>query len=152
MAAVSNPFLNAEINAPQEYQEFFQRYSQSTGASTVDELDRKPFPRMVDFWFLAIGVAVRKKLKPVDLSGVATYKAAEGAAVSSPEWRIHALKLIAIGETGDPTIVTDGRAMMRVANSLAFAGMPALIEILEDHLDDEAFGLSDAVVEMLADQ
>ncbi|RVD31760.1 hypothetical protein [Mesorhizobium sp. M4B.F.Ca.ET.017.02.2.1] len=149
MSAISNPFLNAEINAPNEFQEFFQRYSQSTGASSVDELDRKPFPRMVDFWFLAIGVAVKKKLKAVDLTGMATYKAAEGAAVSSPEWRIHALKLIAIGETGDPTIVTDGRAMMRIANSLAFAGMPHLVEILEEHLDDEAFGLCDALIDLL---
>lgn len=53
-----------------------------------------------------------------------------GAAISSPEWRIHALKLVAIGQTSDPSIVTDGRAMMRIANGLAFAGMPHLIEVL----------------------
>jgi hypothetical protein len=150
MSSNTNPFLNAEINAPNEFQEFFQRYSQTTGASTVNDFDRKPFPRMVDFWFLAIGVAVKKGLKPLDLSGMATYKAAEGAAISSPEWRIHALKLVAIGQTGDPSIVTDGRAMMRIANGLAFAGMPHLIETLEENLDDEAFGLCDSLVELLA--
>lgn len=149
MSGNINPFLNAEINAPNELQEYFQRYSQTTGASTVDEYDRKPFPRMVDFWFLAIGIAVKKGLKPVELAGVSTYKAAEGAAISSPEWRIHALKLIAIGQSGDPAIITDGRAMMRIANGLAFAGMPHLIEILEENLDGEAFGLCDSLVDLL---
>ena len=35
MSSNTNPFLNAEINAPNEFQEYFQRYSQTTGASTV---------------------------------------------------------------------------------------------------------------------
>jgi hypothetical protein len=146
---VNNPFVNAEVNAPVEFQEYFRRYSQTTGASSVCEYDRKPFPRMVDFWFLAISLAVKLGLKPVKLDGRETYKAIEGAAIVSPEWRVHALKLIAIGETQDPEVVKDPRKMMEIANSLAFAGMPHLIEILEENPDDEAFGLSDALVKMV---
>jgi hypothetical protein len=146
---MSNPFVNAEVNAPTQYQEYFRRYSQTTGASSVGEYDRKPFPRMVDFWFLAIAVAVKLGLKPVKLDGVETYKAIEGAAIVSPEWRTHALKLIAIGETQDPEVVKDPRRMMEIANGLAFAGMPRLIEILEESPDDEMFGLSDALVKMI---
>lgn len=146
---VSNPFVNAEVNAPTEFQEYFRRYSQTTGASTVGEYDRKPFPRMVDFWFLAIAVAVKLGLKPVKLDGRDTYKAIDGAAIVSPEWRVHALKLIAIGETKDPEVVKDPRRMMEIANGLAFAGMPHLIEILEEHADDEVFGLSDSLVKMV---
>lgn len=146
---ISNPFVNAEVNAPTEFQEYFRRYSQTTGASTVGEYDRKPFPRMVDFWFLAIAVAVKLGLRPVKLDGRDTYKAIEGAAIVSPEWRVHALKLIAIGETKDPEVIKDPRRMMEIANGLAFAGMPHLIEILEDHPDDEVFGLSDALVKMV---
>lgn len=146
---ISNPFVNAEVNAPIEFQEYFRRYSQSTGASTVAEYDRKPFPRMVDFWFLAIAVAVKLKLKPVKIDGRDTYKAIEGAAIVSPEWRVHALKLIAIGETKDPEIIKDPRRMMEIANGLAFAGMPHLIEILQDNPDDEVFGLCDALVKMV---
>lgn len=147
--SVNTSFAGVEVNAPVEFREYFQRYSQSTGASGVAELDRKPFPRMVDFWFLAICVAVRLKLKPVELEGRETYKAIEGAAVVSPEWRTHALRLIAIGATGDTTVVQDPRRMMRIANGLAFAGMPRLIEILEQNPDDEMFGLSDELVTML---
>ena len=67
----------------------------------------------------------------------------------SPEWRIHALKLIAIGETSDPEVVKDPKKMMEIANGLAFAGIPHLIEILEGNADDEIFGLSDALVKMI---
>jgi hypothetical protein len=146
---VSNSFVNAEVNAPIEFQEYFRRYSQTTGASSVGEYDRKPFPRMVDFWFLAIAVAVKLGLKPVKLDGRQTYKAIEGAAIVSPEWRVHALKLIAIGETKDPEVIKDPRRMMEIANGLAFAGMLHLIEILGDNPDDEVFGLSDALVKMV---
>lgn len=142
-------FAGVEVNAPVEFREYFQRYSQSTGASTVADLDRKPFPRMVDFWFLAICVAVKLKLKPIDLEGRDTYKAIEGSAVISPEWRADALRLIAISESGETEIVQDPRRMMRIANGLAFAGMPRLIEILEQSPDDEMFGLSDELVAML---
>ncbi|HXH51955.1 MAG TPA: hypothetical protein VNH53_00800 [Sphingomicrobium sp.] len=143
---LTSSFAGQEVNAPVEFREFFQKYSQSTGASTVSELDRKPFPRMVDFWFLAICVAVRKGLKPVDLEGQDTYKAIEGAAIVSPEWRTQALRLIAIAETKDPEVVKDPRQMMRIANGLAFAGMPHLIEILEQYPDEEALCLADELV------
>lgn len=146
---INTSFASVEINAPVEFREYFQRYSQSTGASSLADLDRKPFPRMVDFWFLAICVAVKLKLKPVDLEGRDTYKAIEGSAVISPEWRGDALRLIAISESGETDIVQDPRRMMRIANSLAFAGMPHLIEILEQSPDDEMFGLSDELVAML---
>jgi hypothetical protein len=105
---------------------------------------------MVDFWFLAICVAVKLRLKPAELEGRATYKAIEGAAVVSPEWRAHALRLIAIAQTGDVGIVQDPRAMMRIANGLAFAGMPHLIEILEAYPDDVSNNLADELISMIS--
>lgn len=147
--SMNTSFAGVEVNAPVEFREYFQRYSQTTGATTVAEYDRKPFPRMVDFWFLSLCIAVKKGLKPVDLEGVATYKAIEGAAVVSPEWRAHALRLVAIGETRDPDVVKDPRRMMKIANGLAFAGMPRLIEILEANADDEAFALADEFADLV---
>ncbi|MFK4259205.1 hypothetical protein [Agrobacterium tumefaciens] len=149
MDGQTNPFLNTEVFAPQEFQTYFQKYSLSQGGSTVDDFDRKPFHRMVDFWFMAIAVAVKKGLKQAELPSANLYKAIDSPALSSSEWRLHALKLIAIAESGNPEIVTDGRAMIRIANGLAFAGMPILIDILENNIDEEAFGLCDALIEML---
>jgi len=147
MSERSSLFVNADVFAPTSMQPYFQRYSQSTGASTLADLNRKPFPRMVDFWFLAVCVAIKLALKPVKVEGQ-TYKAIDGAALVSPEWRIDALKLIAIGETGDVAVVNDARRVMEIANGLAFAGMPHLIEILEENPDDEALGLGDSLAEM----
>ena len=109
---LTNPFVTMEINAPVEFQEHFRRFSQTTGASSVGELDRKPFPRMVDFWFIALCVAVKKGLKPVSFEGMQTYKAVEGPQIASPEWRAHALKLIAIAETGNPEVVKEPRRVL----------------------------------------
>ncbi|NTG16350.1 hypothetical protein G6L05_21580 [Agrobacterium rhizogenes] len=149
METTSNPFLNVDVFAPTEFREYFQRYSLTAGGSSVEDYDRKPFHRMVDFWFMGIAVAVKRGLRPANLDGLATYKPIEGAAIASLEWRIHALKLIAIAESDDPGIVTDGRAMMKIANGLAFAGMPVLIELLERNPDEESLALCDELVEML---
>lgn len=145
---LTNPFVTQEIFAPIELQDYFRRYSQSTGASTVSELDRKPFPRMSDFWFLGVCLAARLGLKPVAHQGQ-MYKAIDGPAIASPEWRADALKLIAIGTTGDASVADDPRRMMEIANGLAFAGIPRLIEILEEDPDHEVFNLSDELAKIL---
>lgn len=145
---LTNPFVTLEVFAPLTLQDYFRRYSQSTGASSVSEFDRKPFPRMVDFWFLAICVAAKLGLKPVTVEGQ-TYKAIDGPAIASPEWRADALKLIAIGVTGDPNVTNDPKRMMEIANGLAFAGMPRLIEILEEDPDHEVYNFSDALVKIV---
>ena len=147
---LTNPFVTMEINAPVEFQEHFRRFSQTTGASSVGELDRKPFPRMVDFWFIALCVAVKKGLKPVSFEGMQTYKAVEGPQIASPEWRAHALKLIAIAETGNPEVVKEPRRVLEIANGLAFAGMPHVLEALNEAPDEEVFGLSDALKKLVA--
>jgi hypothetical protein len=146
---LTNPFVTMEINAPVEFQEHFRRFSQTTGASSVAELDRKPFPRMVDFWFIALCIAVKKGLKPVSFEGVQTYKAVEGPQIASPEWRAHALKLIAIAETGNPEVVKEPRRVLEIANGLAFAGMPHVLEALNEAPDEEVFGLSDALKKLI---
>lgn len=140
---LTNPFVTMEIFAPVEFQEHFRRFSQTTGASSVSELDRKPFPRMVDFWFTALCVAVKKGLRPASFDGAQTYKAIEGPQIASPEWRAHALKLIAIAETGNPEVVKEPRRVLEIANGLAFAGMPHVLEVLNESPDEEIYALSD---------
>jgi hypothetical protein len=147
---LTNPFVTMEINAPVEFQEHFRRFSQTTGASSVADFDRKPFPRMVDFWFIALCVAVRKGLKPATFEGVQTYKAVEGPQIASPEWRAHALKLIAIAETGNPEVVKEPRRVLEIANGLAFAGMPHVLEVLNEAPDEAVLALSDMLEDLVA--
>ena len=53
--------------------------------------------------------------------------------------------LIAIGKSGDVQIVSEPRKMMTLANGLAVAGLPKVIEMLKDGDAEPIWNLSDAV-------
>jgi hypothetical protein len=141
-----NPFQAIDINVPVEMHEAFTRYCQ-TGGNTVP--DRSPFPRMVDLWFLAVCVAARLKLEPVDIAKYETRKIIDGSIFGSDPWRVHTLMLVAIGQTGDIQIVSEPRKMMAIANGLAVAGLPKVVEMLKDGEADPIWNLSDALETML---
>lgn len=141
-----NPFQAIDIRVPVEFQENFSRYCQ--GAEKQSILDQTPFPRMVDMWFMAICVAVNKGLSPIDMSkyeSKQTYKIIDGSIFTSDPWRIQALMLIMIGMTEDAEIVSEPRKIMAIANGLAMAGLPHVIEMLKDGDDDPIWNLSESV-------
>lgn len=144
-----NPFQAIDINVPVEFHESFSRYSQSSGNAVIDQ---SPFPRMVDLWFLAVCVAARLGLKPADIGKYETKKIIDGSIFGSDPWRVHTLMLIAIGKTGDVQIVSEPRKMMTLANGLAVAGLPKVIEMLKDGEAEPIWNLSDAVCEILRSQ
>ncbi len=141
-----NPFQAIDINVPVEFHESFSRYSQTGGNAVIDQ---SPFPRMVDLWFLAVCVAARLNLKPADIGKYETRKIIDGSIFSSDPWRVHTLMLIAIGKTGDVQIVSEPRKMMTLANGLAVAGLPKVIEMLKDGEAEPIWNLSDAIDEIL---
>jgi len=59
-----NPFQAIDINVRVDVHEALSRYCQSGG---IADIDQSPFPRMVDLWFLAVCVAARLNLQPVDI-------------------------------------------------------------------------------------
>ena len=140
-----NPFQTIDINVPVEYHEALRRYSQ--GDNSI--IDRSPFPRMVDFWFLSACVAARLGLEPVNISKYDTKKIIDGSIFGSDPWRIHTLMLLAIGKTGDVQIVSEPRRIMTLVNGLAVAGLPKVIAMLEDGESMPIWNLSDAVEEIL---
>ncbi len=101
-----NPFQAIDINVPVEFHEAFTRYSQTGGNAVIDQ---SPFPRMVDLWFLAVCVATRLNLDPMDIGKYDTRKIIDGSIFGSDPWRVHTLMLIAIGKTGDVQIVSEPR-------------------------------------------
>ena len=104
---------------------------------------------MVDLWFLAVCVAARLGLEPYDMTKQETRKIIDGSIFGSDPWRVHTLMLIAIGKTGDVEIVSDPRKMMTLANGLAVAGLPSVIEMLKDGNAEPIWNLSDALDLML---
>ena len=141
-----NPFQGIDISVPVELHEAFTRYCQTSGNTTIDQ---SPFPRMVDLWFLAVSVAARLDLEPVDIAKYETRKIIEGSIFGSDPWRVHTLMLIAIGKAGDVQIVSEPRKMMALANGLAVAGLPKVMEMLKDGEAEPIWNMSDALDSML---
>ncbi|MXY25151.1 MAG: hypothetical protein F4Y45_11600 [Acidobacteria bacterium] len=141
-----NPFQAIDINVPVEFHEAFTRYSQRSSDAVIDQ---SPFPRMVDLWFLSVCVAARLGLEPADIAKFDTRKIIDGAIFGSDPWRVHTLMLIAIGKTGDIQIVAEPRKMMALANGLAVAGLPKVIDMLKDGAAEPIWNLSDAIDTLL---
>ena len=143
-----NPFQAIEINVPVEFHDTFSRYSQ-TGGNTV--IDKSPFPRMIDLWFLAVCIAARLDLEPEDINKYKKKQITDGSIFSSDPWRVHTLMLIAIGKTDNVQIVSEPRKMMSLANGLAVAGLPKVVEMLKDGNAEPIWNLSDAVDSLLSE-
>lgn len=143
----SNPFQAIDINVPIELHKAFEQYCQR-GATPV--IDQSPFPRMVDLWFLAVCVAARLGLEPIDITQQKTRKIIDGSIFIGDPWRVHTLMLIAIGKTGDVQIVSEPRKMMTLASGLAVAGLPKVIDMLKDGSAEPIWNLSDAIEKILS--
>lgn len=137
-----NPFQGMDISVPVEFRDTFSQYCRKGGRGNIDH---SPFPRMVDLWFLAVCIAVRQDLEPADLGKSETYKIIEGSIFGNDPWRIHSLMLIAIKKIGDVEIVSEPRRVMALANGLAVAGLPKVIEMLQDGDAEPIWNLSDAL-------
>ena len=146
-------FAGIDIYLPEKYREYFQTYCQTRADGRKNSALYKPFPRMVDMWFLAVCVAVCKGLKPELRESRGTYKAIDGAVFASDEWREKALQLIALETKKDVKILNDPREVMRIANGYALAGLPLVIEALESSGGEAPLDtLSDFVEELIRER
>ncbi|MCB9957175.1 MAG: hypothetical protein H6843_01025 [Rhodospirillaceae bacterium] len=141
-----NPFAGIDLIAPAEQREVYDRYCQTAGRAVIDQ---SPFPRMVDLWFAGLSLGARKKLEPVDLSKQDTFKFIEGSIFDRDSWRVQAVMLIAIAVADSVEIVGEPRRMMAIANGLAAAGVPHVVEMLRDGDQDPIWNLSDGLDELL---
>lgn len=141
-----NPFAGIDLIAPVEQREAYDRYCQTAGHAVIDQ---SPFPRMVDFWFAGLSVGARMRLEPVDLSRQDTFKFIEGSIFDRDSWRVQALMLIAIAVADSVEIVGEPRRMMAIANGLAAAGVPYVVDMLRDGDQDPIWNLSEALDDVL---
>lgn len=142
-----NPFQGIDISVPEEFRSIFARYCQTGGEKAI--IDQSPFPRMVDLWFLSVCIAARLGLEPADVENAQTYKIIEGSIFGNDLWRVHAIMLIAISKSGDVEIVSEPRRMLAMANGLAVAGLPKVVEMLNEDDAEPIWNLSEALDEMI---
>ena len=141
-----NHFAGINLVYPADQREYYETYCASNPNSTSD---RKPFPRMVDLWFAALSLAAGKGLKPVELSGQNTSNFTPGSIFDRDSWRVQAVMLAAIAVEGTIDVAGDASRMMAIANGLAAAGVPHIVEMLENGKQDPIWNLSDALAESL---
>ena len=141
-----NPFANINLIVPSEQHDFYNQYCQTGGRAAIDQ---SPFPRMVDFWFAGLSLAAQKQLKPVNLANQETSIIIEGAIFDRDSWRVQVVMLIAIAIEGNVKVVGDPHRMMAIANGLAAAGVPHIVEMLREGNQDPIWNLSDSLDEVL---
>lgn len=140
-----NPFAGIDVHVPAEFHEDISRYAGRDGKTIIDD---SPFPRMVDVWFLAICIAAREGMKPADVSKYETKKVIDGSIFGSDPWRIHVLMLVALSQTDDIDITLEPRKMMAIANGLAVAGLPHVLDMLKGD-GEPIWNLSESIETML---
>lgn len=141
-----NPFQGVDINVPISFHDQLVRFSQREGKPV---LDQSPFPRMVDMWFLAVCVAARQGISPVDQAVGETRKIIEGSIFGSDPWRVHMLMLICIAHAGSVDVVSEPRKMMALANGLAVAGLPTVVDMLSGEDGEPIWNLSESIEKMI---
>ena len=141
-----NHFASINLVYPIDQREYYERYCQTGGRSSVD---RTPFPRMVDFWFAGLSLAAGKGIAPVDLSGQKTSNFITGAIFDRDSWRVQAVMLAAIAVDDSVDVVSDPNRMMAIANGLAAAGTPEIVHFLQSGDQDPIWNLSDALADLL---
>ena len=137
-----NPFAGIDLIAPVEQRDVYDRYTQTSGRAMSDQ---SPFQRMVDFWFAGLSLAASKHLAPVDLSGQNTFKFIEGSIFDRDSWRVQVVMLIAIAVEDSVEIAADPRRMVAIANGLAAAGVPSIVDMLKDGDQPPIWNLSEAI-------
>ena len=144
-----NPFANINLIVPIEQHNFYNQYCQTGRRASIDQ---SPFPRMVDFWFAGLSLAARKQLMPVNLADYDTVIIIEGAIFDRDSWRVQVVMLVAIAIEDNVEVVGDPHRMMAIANGLAAAGIPHIVEMLSDSNQDPIWNLSDSLDEILGEQ
>ena len=144
-----NPFTNIDLVYPLEQREYYERYCQTS--TTRPSLDQVPFPRMVDLWFAGLAIAARESLAPIELSKQETSNFTPGSIFDREDsWRVQVVMLVAIAIEGQLDVVGDARRVMAIANGLAAAGVPLVVDMLVEGDHSPIWSLSDALEEMLS--
>ena len=67
-------------------------------------------------------------------------------------WRSNALALLSITHSGSIDVIDKPHDMLRIANSYAIAGLPVLIDIIENRSGDSALDhLSEYLIDLTED-
>jgi hypothetical protein len=125
---MENSFANYQITIPSKYQDKVKKYCRTSGTGV--DIFNAPFKRQVDLWFVALCISFKEGLLREKIKD--TYNATTAAILSNDQYRIHLMYLIALTDTKDETILTDSKAVFDICSEYANAGIPYVLELLDD--------------------
>lgn len=146
-----NPFINIDLRLPKAYFEDVKRYCQTRPEGGKADPTQSPFPRYVDFWFLAVcvGAAQATKLPDEPAAGWLPFiTGSEGLA--SDAWRIDLLELLAIAAKDDAAVVGEPRQVLDIANRYAAAGVSQVLDWLKSGQSDPIDNILDRLRQRFA--
>lgn len=146
-----NSFANQWLIAPNIQRDYYDQYCQTQTVGQAN-CDRRPFRRMADLWYIGLVFAARKKLEPYDLTENTFPFISVGEIFNPDGWEIQFLMLIAVAKEENLEIVGEPKRVVDIANALAAAGVPHIIEMLQSGELDPIWNLSESIDEMLREE
>lgn len=139
-----NPFVNFEIRIPKLYSDKVKKFCSTGGDGNNPELS--PFKRQVDLWFFAFVYAVKKGIKPEIVSTKDTVNVINGVILSEDSaYRVSYIQAVYLSYFKDVSKLVEHRAVFDFASSLANAGLPYVLQILDDSDGRPLFNIFDEI-------
>jgi hypothetical protein len=148
---MNNPFAGKKLKVPTDFKADVQKYvtKQEESSLVGAKLSQSPFPRVVDFWFIALCLGARKytgrKKQAPSMS-----EFMDASILNSEPWRITLISLLAIGLTENPDIVREPGDIINLMNELAAAGTAELLSILGSKKNQPIWNLSDGLLDLVS--
>ena len=142
---IANPFASYNVEIPNKYREAVISYSRTGGNKSTPEY--APFRRQVDFWYIAFLIGVSKGLDPEP--DTETYNATPATIFSGDHYRINHLLLAYLGKTENLDSLSDYKAVFDYCLGIANAGMPYLIQIMDDPDERPLWSLFDELEKLV---
>jgi hypothetical protein len=152
--SVYNPFVNISLRFPAAYFDDIKVYCQTGARGEANgraDPCNSPFPRYVDFWFLALclGASQYSRLPDPPANGWRDFITGSEGFASDP-WRVDVVELIAIAVHEDEGVIGRPGEVLDAANRLAAAGVPQVLDWLTSGQSDAIDNLLDRLRDQLA--
>ena len=136
-----NPFASYTVEIPKKYAEEVKRFCQSAGRKVTYEY--APFRRQVDFWYFSLLFAINKKLDPSPESDTSNITPA--SILSNDPHRVTHIQLSFLAQSGDLAMLADHRRVFDYALGMANAGIPYVLQLLNDPDDKPLWSVLDDI-------
>jgi hypothetical protein len=103
----------------------------------------------VDLWMASICVAVAEGREVNVPTQTATWRFEYGSRLQGQTAWIDLLQMVAIVHFRNPAVVADSRIVIDLANALAAAGLPSVIQMMTDGYDKPLWNLSMRLMDLV---